>query len=134
METSTRIPHFRDKNGRFKRGWALSQKGYPRYTTGQYRNQYVHRVKMSLILGRALKKDEDVHHKNGNKLDFSRRNLMVIDHTIHGFISARQHYFVTMILEEREKKWYQEFSLVPEKESKPCKESGLESGVDGVEA
>lgn len=129
METSTRLPQFRDKNGRFKRGWAVSQKGYPRYTTGMYRHQYVHRVKMSLILGRTLKKDEDVHHKNGKKLDFSRRNLMVIDHTIHGFISTRQHYFVTMILEEREKKWYQEFGLVPEREQESCEESVSESGM-----
>jgi len=58
----------------------------------------------------------DVHHKNGNKLDFRRKNLMVLDHTTHGFISAKQHYFVTMILEERERKWYDEYNLIPKGE------------------
>lgn len=106
------LPQLRDRKGRFKKGWTISQKGYPRYTSGPYRNRYVHRVKAALMLGRELTKDEDVHHVNGNKVDFSTRNLSVIGHTQHGYISAKQHFWVTVVLEERMRKWYAEYNLV----------------------
>ncbi|MFZ1074792.1 MAG: HNH endonuclease [Minisyncoccia bacterium] len=105
----TRLPILRDKKGRFTRGWHLSTKGYPRYHVQPFRNQYVHRVQASIMLGRALKKDEDVHHKNGVVTDFKRRNLQVLGHTQHGYVSALQHYYVATVIEERERVWYNEY-------------------------
>src|SRR5690348_8175351 len=103
---------FRDKKGRFTRGWHLSTKGYPRYHLKPYRNRYVHRVKMEQYLGRKLNKDEDVHHRNGNKLDFRRRNLQLLSHIEHGYISAKQHWFMDNVVGKREFEWYKEFGLV----------------------
>lgn len=105
------LPKIRDSRGRFTRGWHLTKKGYPRYHAGPYRNQYVHRVQMMLVLGRELKQDEDVHHKNGDKKDFSGKNLTVLGHQEHGFVSAKQHFYVSVVVEERERKWYEECGL-----------------------
>jgi hypothetical protein len=73
--------------------WYLNEKGYPRFCTGPYRNRYVHRVVMALHLKRDLKRDEDVHHRNGVKTDFRIRNLQVLGHREHGCVSALQHWY-----------------------------------------
>lgn len=89
--------------------WHTSTKGYPRYHSGPYRNQYVHRVVMARKLGRPLRKDEDIHHRDGNKLNFAPSNLRLLDHTDHGYISAKQHWFVKNRLNREEAGWYEEY-------------------------
>lgn len=102
----------RDAKGKYKRerGYYISSKGYPRYSSGQYRHKYVHRVIMDLHLlktrGKGLAKDEDVHHKNGNKLDFRLSNLQVLGHREHGCVSSKQRWY----LNEFDKKLYKEFA------------------------
>ena len=98
---------------RYGRGH-LSTKGYPRYHTGVYRGQYVHRVAYTKHLERqhkqgrsrqkAIPKDVDINHRNNNKLDFRIRNLQPLDHRQHGFVSARQSWYVRNIVEPRKKK------------------------------
>lgn len=59
-------------------------RGKPGTTKGGY--AYEHRVKMERHLGRRLRPNEIVHHKNGKKLDNRIRNLEVLTkgaHTIH---------------------------------------------------
>lgn len=46
------------------------------------------------MLGRPLKKDEDVHHEDTNKLNFAPSNLKVLGHVEHGCVSAKQHYYL----------------------------------------
>jgi HNH endonuclease len=104
-----RLPQIRARNGKRIRGWHISEKGYPRYHSGPYENKYVHRVKMELLLGRELTKDEDVHHKNGNKLDFSKRNLKLLGHKEHGWVSAKQHWFMSHLDRKREREWNEYF-------------------------
>ncbi len=72
----------------------IDSKGYPQFTSGPYRKQRVHRVIAALMLGRKLKRDEDVHHKSGNKKNFRRNNLQVLGHAEHGYVSAMQHQFM----------------------------------------
>lgn len=86
----------RDKNGRFKavRGTTITKKGYIRITAGPQRGMYLHRLLAAFKLGRPLKKDEDAHHVNGKKLDFSFDNLKVMGHREHGCVSAKQHFYV----------------------------------------
>lgn len=106
VSTSARDP----RTGRFKKLWHLSQKGYPRFHTKPYRNRYVHIVKMELeYLGRELKKAEDVDHRNGNKLDWSKGNLRVLDHSVHGFVSNKQKWFVENVIELKRKREWEEY-------------------------
>lgn len=84
----------------YKHGTHKSQKGYPRISAGPLRGKYIHRIVAEAMLRRPLGKDEDVHHKDGNKLNCHPSNLQVIGHAEHGAVSARQHWF----LQQKEKK------------------------------
>lgn len=96
----------RDARGRFKkaRGWYLNEKGYPRYSSGPNRGRYVHRVKVEQKLGRKLKDDEDVHHKDRDKTNFRLRNLQVLGHREHGWVSAKQHFYMQHLKEPADKR------------------------------
>ena len=54
---------------------------------------YEHRLKMEKKLGRKLKSKEHVHHVNGNSLDNSDDNLVVLSHSEHARITASEHGF-----------------------------------------
>lgn len=88
---------YRDKKtGKFqaKRGAYIDDKGYIRIACGPQRGQRLHRIVAEAKLGRKLTKDEDVHHKNGDKLDCRPENLEVLGHREHGCVSAKQHHYL----------------------------------------
>jgi hypothetical protein len=94
------MPQKRDsKTGRFvaNGGAYLDEKGYPRISCGPDRGKRIHRVKAAIILGRELSKDEDVHHRNKEKTSFSDHNLHVMGHREHGWLSARQHWWMDVL-------------------------------------
>lgn len=84
----------RDKGGRFAPSSVcyIDDKGYPRISSGPLRGIRLHRVIAAAKLGRPLAKDEDVHHEDENKLNFSPENLTVMGHRDHGCVTAKQHY------------------------------------------
>ena len=86
----------RDVKGRFtaKSFCYIDDKGYPRIGAGPLRGCRLHRIVAAAKLGRPLTKDEDVHHKDGDKLNFAPDNLEVLGHKEHGCVSAKQHHYL----------------------------------------
>ncbi|MFZ3343360.1 MAG: hypothetical protein WA213_20955 [Terriglobales bacterium] len=64
------------KTGRYKAVTAttITAKGYVRITAGPQRGMYLHRLLAAFKEGCPLRKDEDSHHSNKVKLDFSYEN------------------------------------------------------------
>jgi hypothetical protein len=60
---------------------------------------------MAQKLKRKLRKDEDVHHRNGNKLDFRLHNLLLLSHKEHGWVSAKQHWYMKRKEEVERREW-----------------------------
>lgn len=57
--------------------------GYPRFSSGPHRGQYVHRVLKERQVGRKLKPEEEVDHKNGKREDFNTKNTQVMSKPKH---------------------------------------------------
>ena len=80
---------------RLRNGHTLkTTKGYPRFTAGPLRGQYIHRVVAEALLGRKLKKDEQVDHRDHNKLNCRFDNLIIRGEIDHGWVSARQAWYM----------------------------------------
>lgn len=88
---------------------AKTTKGYIRITAGPCRHTYVHRLVAAAKLGRELKKDEQVHHLNSDKLDPRHHNLLIVGEKDHGWVSALQAYFMENIKEIEDRKEWDEF-------------------------
>lgn len=86
----------RGKDGKFVAATFcyIDDKGYPRICAGPMRGQRLHRIVAAAKLGRTLTPDEDVHHRDGDKLNFDPANLQVLGHQQHGCVSAKQHHYL----------------------------------------
>ena len=80
-------------------------KRYPRVTAGPLRHQYVHRVVAAALIGRDLKKDEEVDHRDRDRLNFHFSNLIVRGSKDHGWVSAKQAWFMRRKDEREKKEW-----------------------------
>lgn len=103
-------------DGRFllQLGMYVTKKGYWRYSCSEYRDQYVHRVMMEHHLGRKLRDNEVVHHRDGNGLNNEEHydgkwNLELMDVLKHNAASAAQYWFLKMFVWPLEKKQWDEY-------------------------
>jgi len=69
-------------------------KRYPRVTAGPLRHKYIHRIVAAAMLGRELMCDEEVHHKDNDRRNFNWDNLIVIGEKDHGWVSAKQAWYM----------------------------------------
>ncbi|HUD74470.1 MAG TPA: HNH endonuclease [Terracidiphilus sp.] len=60
---------------------------------GPQRDVRVHTLVAEAMLNRKLTKDEEVHHRNGNKLDCTWTNLQVLGKAEHCAVTARQAWY-----------------------------------------
>jgi hypothetical protein len=95
----------------FKGGTRVDSKGYLVIKAGPHRDVRVATLVLEAKLGRKLRKDEDVHHKNGDKLDMGEcgDNLEALGHAEHGAVSIKQRMFLKLREEEARKAWEAEF-------------------------
>lgn len=89
----------------FRTGTKIDNKGYLAITAGPMRGTRVHTIVAEVMLGRKLRPDKQVHHRDGNKLNCDWRNLEVLGEREHGAVSARQAwYFFTHDIKAK-KEW-----------------------------
>lgn len=74
-----------------KQDHELSPKTRYRVTKVRGQKQLLHRAVMERELGRPLRTDEFVHHKNHNKLDNRPENLELMDPVAHGRLHHLKH-------------------------------------------
>lgn len=94
---------------KFNGGVRVDKKGYLVIKAGPQRDVRVATLVLEAKLGRKLRRDEDCHHKDGNKLNCDPSNLQALGHAEHGAVSNKQRMFLKL-KEAREKaEWEAEF-------------------------
>lgn len=66
-----------------------NKRGYIYITTNDGRRMFKHTLIAEKALGRELKRNEIVHHINGNKSDNRNCNLLICDKSYHGWLEKR---------------------------------------------
>lgn len=93
----------------FTGGVRVDTKGYLVIKAGPLRDVRVHTLVAEAKLGRKLEKHEDVHHKDGDKLNCDPANLEIIDHRVHGWVLSAQGQFMKRREAEERRAWEAEF-------------------------
>lgn len=75
---------------KFAKGVSLKPNGYLEYTRGKNKGKSVHVVTMEERLGRKLRRDEVVHHIDGNKTNNDISNLALLTRGGHARLHQRE--------------------------------------------
>lgn len=96
---------------KFAGGTCIDRKGYLVVKAGPHRDVRVATLVLEAKLGRKLRKDEDAHHINGDKLDTGDcgSNLEALGHAAHGAVSNKQRMFLKLREEKERQAWEEEF-------------------------
>jgi hypothetical protein len=77
---------------KFSGGVSICSKGYLVIKSGPCRDVRVHILVAEAMLGRKLRENEEVHHKDENKLNPHWTNLEVLDSVTHAGISNKKRW------------------------------------------
>lgn len=88
-----------------------SNGGYLKITAGPCRNRLVHVMIAEGMLGRKLRKDEHVHHKDGDVKHCEWTNLLVLDVTVHNAVSNRQYWYLKQKFSREDAAWKAYFDV-----------------------
>lgn len=80
-------------------------KGYLRISAGPLRGQYLHRVVAAAKIGRDLTADEEVDHRDRDKLNPHFSNLIIRGEKDHGWVSAKQAWFMRHDDAQQKRQW-----------------------------
>ena len=111
---------------KFSGGVKIDSKGYLSITSGPHRGKRVHTLVAEAMLGRKLRPDEEVHHKDGDKRNPDWRNLEVLGKSDHGAVSARQAWYFRQNDIQLKKEWDEFFA-----EANTSVEAAEFAGADG---
>ena len=86
----------REKNPNWKGGRTIASNGYVLIKVGTHHHlsdvrgyAYEHRLIAEKLIGRRLRKGEQVHHRNGDRMDNSHDNIEVYRDRAHHAVSHR---------------------------------------------
>ena len=76
----------------YSKGMSVKPSGYLEYTRGKNKFRSVHVVTVENQIGRKMRKNEVVHHKDHNKLNNDISNLELMTRSEHASIHAKENY------------------------------------------
>lgn len=85
--------------------------GYPRMSCGPQVNKFVHVLVAEARLGRPLKDNEHVHHKDGDTKNPHWTNLLVLKDEIHNAVSNRQYWYLKQKYSREDAAWHAYFDV-----------------------
>ncbi|EOG6122391.1 HNH endonuclease [Cronobacter sakazakii] len=72
------------------RGYRINSSGYKEFTRGEHKGRSEHVVVMESIIGRRIKRNEHVHHKDRNKLNNHPSNLQLLTISEHSALHRKE--------------------------------------------
>lgn len=72
---------------------------------GPHVNKFVHILVAEAKMGRPLRKDEHVHHKDGDTKNPHPDNLLVLKDEIHNAVSNRQYHYLKLKFAREDAAW-----------------------------
>lgn len=126
------VGHFKMVNG------TSIENGYPRISMGPLRKRYVHILIAEAMLGRELRKDEHVHHIDGDKTNPKWTNLLVLGEAVHNAVSAKQYWYLKQKYAKERAAWWAYSDVTGETpreawNAQSLKATGIEQSMPGGE-
>ncbi len=90
---------------KFRGGTSTDSKKYLKITAGPHRGRRVNILIAEAMLGRKLKPDEEVDHRDGNRLNCEHTNLQVLSGPDHTRLENRRRWVMRHIEEKERKRW-----------------------------
>ena len=99
---------------KFKHGTHIHKDAYPRISAGPCRRKLVHTLVAEAMLRRELRKDEHVHHIDGDTKNPRWDNLLILGKDVHDAVSNRQYWYLKQQYAKERAAWCAFFDITGE--------------------